>query len=173
MDLKEKFIKIRALIFDIDGVMTDGTFGYSSVDEIKFFNTQDGIAILYARNFGYIVGAISGRACAANKRRAEELHFDFLYEEIGTKMEIFERILKDFNLTADECLYMGDDLQDIAVIKRAGIGVMPANAPKYLYCWADFITISKGGHGAVREIIDHLFDETGQKEKLYSLYGIE
>lgn len=169
---KYNFKNIKAIIFDIDGVMTDGSFGYGEKDEIKFFHTLDGVILNAARNFGYIVGAISGRSCEANKRRAAELHFDFLYEEISTKMEIFEKVLMNFHLQPDECLYMGDDVQDIAIIKRAGIGVLPANAPQYLQQYGDFVTKKSGGHGAIREIVEKLFVERGQMDKFLNLYGI-
>ena len=163
---------IRAIILDIDGVLTDGTFGYGETSEIKFFNTLDGTAVVAAKRLGYIVGAISGRSCTANNRRAQELHFDFLYEGIGTKIVTFEKVLKDFHLRPAECLYMGDDVQDIAIIKIAGIGILTANAPDYLKKYADYVTQNKGGRGAVREAVEKLFKETGQMDKFLALYGI-
>lgn len=168
----DRFEKIKAIILDIDGVMTDGSFGYGKSDELKFFHTLDGVILNTARKFGYIVGAISGRSCEANKRRAKELHFDFLYEEIGTKMEIFEKVLVDFHLKPEECLYMGDDVQDIAIIRRVGIGALPANAPEYLQKYGDIVTHNRGGHGAVREMVEKLFVETGQMDKFLAIYGI-
>jgi 3-deoxy-D-manno-octulosonate 8-phosphate phosphatase (KDO 8-P phosphatase) len=172
MELINKFNNIKAIVLDIDGVMTDGTFGYGNDDEIKFFSTQDGVAIISAKKLGYIVGAISGRSCSANYRRAKELQFDFLYEEISTKIDAFEKILTNFNLNSNECLYMGDDLQDIAVIMKAGVGVMPANAPKYIHCYADYVTTKNGGDGAIREIVDLLIEKTGQRNKIFDFYGI-
>ena len=172
-NLDIRFHDIRAIILDIDGVLTDGTFGYSDNDEIKFFNAQDGLAIIAARRLGYIVGAISGRACTANRRRADELHFHFLYESIGTKIEVLYNILNTYHLTAEQCLYMGDDIQDVPVIKKVGIGAMPANAPEYIHRYADYITEKSGGSGAVREMIDNLLLATGKREELLKLYGVD
>ena len=173
LDIAERVKKIKAIVTDIDGVMTDGRFGYSESGEVKFFNTQDGMAFVLAKKLGYIIGAISGRAAVANQRRAKELKFDFLFENISTKSEAFNEVLDKYKIKAEECLYIGDDIQDVCLVQKAGIGVLTANAPVYLHVYADIVTKKPGGHGAVREVVDWLIDITGKKNEILKLYGVE
>lgn len=172
MVLEEKAKKIKAIIMDIDGVLTNGQFGYSSSDEIKFFHTRDGTAIVMARRTGLIVGAISGREAEANRRRGKELGFDFLYEGKKEKQHIFEDILAKFALTPDECLYIGDDVQDAAIIQQAGIGVFVGDAPDYLDQFGDMRTRALGGHGAVREVVDWLLKAQNKWADVLKTYGL-
>ena len=173
MKIDETAKKIKVIITDIDGVMTDGRFGYSESDEIKFFNTQDGHGFVLAKKLGYIIGAVSGRSAVANQRRAKELKFDFLFEDISTKLQAFSEILEKYKVSAEECLYIGDDIQDICLVQKAGIGVLTANAPEYLHIYADMVTKKPGGHGAVREVVDWLIDITGKKNEILKLYDID
>jgi 3-deoxy-D-manno-octulosonate 8-phosphate phosphatase (KDO 8-P phosphatase) len=172
MPLEEKAKKIRAIILDIDGVLTNGQFGYSASDEIKFFHARDGTAVVMARRAGLIVGAISGREAEANRRRAKELGFDFLYEGKKEKQKVFEEILARFNLTPAECLYIGDDVQDAAIIQEVGIGVFVGDAPDYLDQFCDMRTRAPGGFGAVREVVDWLLQAQGKWQEALKAYGI-
>lgn len=172
MELNEKAKKIKAVVLDIDGVLTNGQFGYSSSDEIKFFHSRDGTAVVMARRAGLIVGAISGREAAANRRRGKELGFDFLYEGKKEKQQIFEEILERFALTQEECLYIGDDVQDAAIIQQVGIGVFVGDAPDYLDQFGDMRTRAPGGYGAVREVIDWLLQAQGKWNVILKTYGL-
>jgi 3-deoxy-D-manno-octulosonate 8-phosphate phosphatase (KDO 8-P phosphatase) len=168
----EKTDKISAVILDIDGVLTDGRMGYSEADEIKFFHVRDGHGIKLAMRAGLKVGALSGRSAAANRKRATELGFDFLYEGKKDKKAAFAELLKEHNLTAAECLYIGDDVVDAVPMQLAGIGVTVADAPEYMDEFCDMRTTLPGGHGAVREIIDWLLHQQNKWEQLMERYRI-
>ena len=172
MNLKQKASKIKALILDIDGVLTNGLIGYSGIsgEEIKFFHVRDGHGIKMAKRAGLKVGALSGRTAGANKKRAVDLEFDFLYEGKKDKGAAFEVLLKELNLKESECLYIGDDVVDIPILRRAGMAVTVADAPDYMDEYCDFRTSRKGGEGAVREAIEMLLKEKGQWEDLMRKY---
>jgi 3-deoxy-D-manno-octulosonate 8-phosphate phosphatase (KDO 8-P phosphatase) len=172
MNLKQKASEIKALVLDIDGVLTNGLIGYSGIsgEEIKFFHVRDGHGLKLARRVGLKIGALSGRTCGANKKRAAELEFDFLYEGKKDKGAAFEVLLKELNLKDHECLYIGDDVVDIPILRRAGIAVTVADAPGYMDEYCDFRTTRKGGEGAVREVIEMLLKEKGQWEELMRKY---
>jgi len=172
MNLKQKASKIKAVVLDIDGVLTNGLIGYSGVagEEMKFFHVRDGHGIKLAKRAGLMVGALSGRTAGANKKRAAELEFDFLYEGKKDKGAAFEVLLKELNLKEDECLYIGDDVVDIPILRRAGIAVTVADAPDYMDEYCDFRTSCKGGEGAVREVLEMLLKEKGQWDDLMRKY---
>lgn len=168
----KKINKIRAIVLDIDGVLTDGRLGYSADGEIKFFHVRDGHGIKLGMRAGLKVGALSGRSAAANRKRAEELEFDFLYEDKKDKKVAFIELLNEHNLTAEECLYIGDDIVDAVPMQMAGIAVAVANAPEYMNEFCDMRTVLPGGHGAVREIIDWLLQQQNKWDKLMEHYRI-
>ena len=172
LDLEQRAQQIKVLIFDIDGVMTDGRMGYSNNpdDEIKFFNARDGHGLKQAMRAGFIVGAISGREAAANRRRFSELGFTFLYEKVFNKGEKFAEIAKEYDFNPTECLYMGDDLIDIPIFRQVGLSGTVNDAPEYMDNYCDFRTSRGGGFGAVREAIDWLLQAQGKWEKSLERY---
>ena len=161
---------IKAIVLDIDGVLTDGMLGYDGQTEIKFFHVRDGHGIKMAMRTGIKVGALSGRSAAANRVRAAELEFDFLYEGKKDKREAFQILLQEQQLNAAECLYMGDDVVDIPVMRQAGIAVTVADAPEIMDRFCHFRTKAAGGHGAVREVVEMLLQQQGKWEKLMERY---
>ncbi len=168
----EKIAKIKAIVLDIDGILTDGRMGYSSGDEIKFFHVRDGHGIKLAMRAGLKVGALSGRSAAANRKRAAELEFNFLYEGKKDKQTAFKKLLAEHQLKAEECLYIGDDIVDAIPMRMAGIGVTVADAPEYMDEFCDIRTALPGGYGAVREIIDWLLHRQNKWEQLMERYRI-
>lgn len=150
------FDKIRAIVLDIDGVLTDGRIGYGGGQggEIKFFHVRDGHGIKMAARAGLKVGVLSGRESEANRKRSEELGFDFLYQNCKNKAEGFEKLLSEQGLKAEECLYIGDDLVDLPVMFKAGLAVAVADGCPELDAAADYRTKAKGGCGAVREAVE-------------------
>lgn len=149
---------IRAIILDVDGVLTDGRIGYGggSSDEIKFYDVKDGHAIKMALRGGLLVGILSGRTSAANRRRAAELGLSFLVEGAKDKAAAFETLLQEQQLTAHECLYVGDDLIDLPVMRRVAISVAVADAVPEVLENATWVTEKPGGRGAVREVCEYL-----------------
>ena len=163
--------KITAVVLDIDGVLTDGRFGYDGTDnEIKFFHARDGHGIKLAMRTGMKVGALSGRSSNANRKRAAELGFSFLYEGKKNKEEAFQVLLDENNLTAEQVLYIGDDIVDVPVFRKAGVAGCVKDAPDYLDDFCDFRTTLPGGHGAVREVIDNLLKVQNKWDSLMQKY---
>lgn len=173
MNCEPNYNDLRTLVLDIDGVLTDGRVGYNGTgDEIKFFHVRDGHGIKLLQRAGWSVGAISGRRAEANRRRAEELGFDFLYEGEKNKLEAFERLLADRTITAKECVCIGDDVVDIPLLRRAGFAATVADAPGYMDEVVHFRTRLPGGHGAVRELIDFLLQKQGRWDKIMERYSV-
>jgi 3-deoxy-D-manno-octulosonate 8-phosphate phosphatase (KDO 8-P phosphatase) len=170
MSLEKKAAKIKAIVMDIDGVLTDGRGGYSAGDEIKFFHVRDGAGIKMAIRAGLKVGALSGRSAEANRKRAGELGFSFLYEGQKNKGDAFEILLKENELLAEECVYIGDDLIDIPVMTQVGVAVAVADAASSVADYCDFKTKTNGGYGAVREVIEWLLKEQGKWEEQLKRY---
>ncbi len=168
----EQIQRITTIILDIDGVMTDGHIGYGtgSNEEIKFFNVRDGLGARIAMRGGLKIGVLSGRRCAANTHRIQELGFSFDYQGCFDKLEGFETLLKEQNLTPEECLYMGDDIVDLPPMKRAGIGVTVPDNDSSLDEVADLRTSHAGGNGAVREVIEFILKGQGKWEKATEKY---
>ena len=172
---KERWQKIKAIVLDVDGILTDGRIGYGtgSPEEIKFFHVRDGHGIKLAMRSGLKVGILSGRQSAANARRAAELGFDFVYEGKKDKLSAFEELLKEQSLQAGECLYMGDDTVDMQVMRIVGIAATVADAPCYMDTVAHIRTEHAGGQGAVREVTDKLLMESGKWREVMQRYGLE
>lgn len=172
MQLSDKAKNIRIVILDVDGVLTDGTFGYNSNpdDEIKFFNARDGHAMKMALRGDLKLGVISGRKSAANRKRFNELGITFFYERQKNKLDCFQKVCEEMNISPEECLYIGDDVIDIPLVRRCGIGVAVADAVDELKDVADMITTIKGGKGAVREVLVWLLKTQGKWEKLMERY---
>ena len=168
---QEKIDKIKAIILDIDGVLTDGKIGYSrDTEEIKFFHVRDGSAIKMALSSKLLVGALSGRTSEANRHRAKELGLSFLYEGKKNKNEAFEKLLSEHGLRQDECMYLGDDLIDIPPLVKSGIGIIVGDAPGELDEFCDFRTTAPGGNGAIREAIVWLLKGQNKWENTLKKY---
>ena len=167
---QEQFDRIKAIVLDIDGILTDGRSGYDGDREIKFFHVRDGHGIKLAQRAGLKVGALSGRRAEANRQRAAELGFAFLYEGEKDKRQAFEKLLAEQQLKPEECLYIGDDVVDLPVMRRAGIAVTVADAPDYMDRAAAWRTRLPGGRGAVREVIDELLRRQQAWDKLMERY---
>lgn len=161
---------IKAIVLDIDGVLTDGRIGYEGPKEIKFFHVRDGHGLKLAMRAGIKVGILSGRSSEANRVRVQELGLDFLYEGKKDKREAFVTLLQEQNLKAEECLYVGDDVVDIPVLRQSGIAVTVADAPEMMNEFCHFRTKAGGGCGAVREIVELLLKRQGKWDKLMERY---
>jgi 3-deoxy-D-manno-octulosonate 8-phosphate phosphatase (KDO 8-P phosphatase) len=166
----DKVDGIRAIVLDIDGVMTDGRIGFTETGTIKFFDAGDGHAIKMAMRAGLLVGTLSGRSDPASRIRCEELDMSFIYLGEKNKSEAFDRLLALNELKEADVLYVGDDLVDIPVVRRAGVGLCVANAAEELVPFCDGQTERRGGHGAVREIIVSLLKKQGHWERLMERY---
>lgn len=155
--------KIKMILMDVDGVMTDGKIIFtSSGEEIKAFDIQDGMGITLARRAGLKTGIITGRSSEMVKRRAAELNYDVVMQGDDDKLAQYEKIKKQFNLSDEEICYIGDDIPDLPVLQKVGFAVAVATARDELKQICDYITKRDGGHSAVREVIDKILTYQGK-----------
>jgi 3-deoxy-D-manno-octulosonate 8-phosphate phosphatase (KDO 8-P phosphatase) len=168
---KTELKQIKLLAMDVDGVLTDGTITIcSDGTEAKSFHLLDGHGIKMWQRAGLKTAMISGRQSAVTQQRAEELKIEFLYQPCQQKLVCFEKLLADTGLEAKNIAYIGDDLLDIPIVKRAGFGVAVANAVDELKYYAHYVTSRSGGRGAVREVIEYILKNTGQWDALMERY---
>lgn len=146
--------KVKLFLCDVDGVLTDGGVYVSAGNETKRFHIPDGLGIVLLRREGIRVGWISNRPSPATQARAEELKIDFLVQQKGNKAEFIEDILRETSLSWEDICFIGDDIVDLCVLRRAGLAVSVANAGAEARKAAHFVTRAAGGHGAIREVIE-------------------
>lgn len=159
--------KIRFLLLDVDGVLTDGRVGLlPDGGEIKYFSIYDGLAIRLAQQAGIEVGFISGRSSQVVRQRAEELGVTLVVQGSREKIRDFQKILEERKLKAEEVAYIGDDLPDIPLLQRVGFSAAPDNAAESVKYHVHYVTRTKGGDGAVREVIDLLLKTSGKWEQV-------
>jgi 3-deoxy-D-manno-octulosonate 8-phosphate phosphatase (KDO 8-P phosphatase) len=160
--LNDKLKKIKMLLLDVDGVLTDGGIILgSNGQELKVFDVQDGLGITLARSGGMKIGMITGRRSEVVALRAQELHVDALYQGVGDKLDTYTEILDSYGLQDGEVCYVGDDLSDVPVMRRVGVAVAVANAREEVKKVANYITNNNGGRGAVREVVELLLKSKG------------
>jgi 3-deoxy-D-manno-octulosonate 8-phosphate phosphatase (KDO 8-P phosphatase) len=145
---------VRLLLCDVDGVLTDGAVLVGGAKELKRFNIRDGLGLVILRRQGVKVGWISHRPSAATAQRARELKIDFLRQEKGSKVCVVESLLAQTGFRWDEVCYIGDDILDLGVLKRAGVAVAVADGVPEARAAADYVTRAAGGQGAVREVAE-------------------
>lgn len=163
--------KIRLLIFDCDGVLTDGRIIYGCEgEELKNFNALDGMGFMLLRDLGIRTAVITGRRSAALQRRCEDLKIDFLYQGIANKRLQTQDLLSQLGLSWENVLFMGDDWNDIPAMFAAAVSVAPCNAPKDVAALADFVMSGHGGFGAVRKCIEMVLKGKGLYEQAVLAY---
>ena len=157
MELAERARTVRLAIFDVDGVMTDATVYIGALGEpFKAFNILDGNGMSQLQSAGVVTAIISGRSSEAVERRAAELAIAHVVQGCADKVATFEALRAQLGVQAAECSFMGDDLPDLAVMRRCGFAVAVANAAEPVKQAAHYVTRASGGRGAVREFCDLL-----------------
>ncbi len=170
-EIVKKAATIKALVTDVDGVLTDGGIIYDGGNsEFKKFNVKDGQIIKPLRENGIIVAAITGRNSAVVKRRLEELSFDYHVHGKLDKLKYFQEVLVTFNISASQVCYLGDDLTDMPCLKEAGLGVCPVDALSYVKDEADIIVPLKGGEGVLRFAADLILASQGKLENIITQF---
>lgn len=165
-------MSIELIVLDVDGTMTDSRITYTQDgDEIKSFNVKDGLAIVSWKKLGKKVAIITGRSSQIVARRAKELGIEYFYQGIHHKREILEDLLEQLNLTMDNVAVIGDDLNDLQMLKSAKLSFVPRDASGYVEKIASVILSKKGGDGAVREMIEYLIHKEGLEEKYLELWA--
>ena len=156
---------IKLVLLDVDGTLTDGgIYRGNNGEELKRFNVKDGYAIVNAQKLGIEFGIITGRKSELVEIRAKELKIKYLYQGISEKTVILEEIMKKDGLSKEEIAYMGDDLNDLLIIKQVGLSGTPKDAVDEVIQVADFVSKKNGGSGAVREFIEHILKKDGKWE---------
>jgi 3-deoxy-D-manno-octulosonate 8-phosphate phosphatase (KDO 8-P phosphatase) len=162
-----KAASIRAIFFDVDGVLTDSRIIYDETGrEIKNFNVKDGQIISFLKKAGIVVGAISGRESGATAKRATELKLDCGQQAILDKAETFQKLVKHYKFKKNEVAFIGDDINDLPVFELAGLSVCPCDTFQYIKDRADLVTKMKGGRGVLREVADLVLAAQGHLEKI-------
>jgi len=161
-ELADRLSRVRLMVFDCDGVLTDGRLIYGAEGEaLKQFHAHDGLGLVMARVAGIKRAVLTGRNSTIVNRRCTELRFDAIKLGRFDKMAALAEILAETGCEASETLYMGDDFIDLPAMQAVGVSVAVPDAPRELRDAADLVTSRQGGVGAVREVIDHVLKSAG------------
>jgi 3-deoxy-D-manno-octulosonate 8-phosphate phosphatase (KDO 8-P phosphatase) len=154
-ELQNRASRVKLMIFDIDGVFTDGSLFFSAEgDTLKSFNSLDGFGVKLLQTAGVQTAIITGRKSGIVAARAKELGITHVHQGVEDKTLAFAQLLQGTGLKAEECGYMGDDWPDLPVMRLCGFTAAPANAHAEVMNRVHFVSLLKGGHGAVREVCD-------------------
>jgi 3-deoxy-D-manno-octulosonate 8-phosphate phosphatase (KDO 8-P phosphatase) len=168
----ERARRVRLLLFDVDGVLTDGiVIVHADGSESKGFHIKDGAAIVWAQRAGIPVGLLSSRASAATAQRAAQLAIRIVHQGVTSKASAFDRILQDASLTEEAVSYMGDDLLDLPVLTRCGLAAAPADAVEEVRGVAHWVSRAAGGRGAARELIELVLRAQGRWAAVVAEHG--
>ena len=166
-----KLAKIKLLLLDVDGVLTDGRIIYDSQgNELKAFDVKDGHGLKMIQRSGIQVGIITGRSSEVVRRRAAELGIEILYQGALRKLEPYREILNQYGLSDEQIAYVGDDIVDLPILRRVGFSATVADAIPDVLPLVDYVTTRPGGRGAVREVCDLLLRASGQWDELTKRY---
>ena len=155
--------KIKLIVLDVDGTLTDGGIYYDSQgNEMKRFDVKDGLGILVARKAGLEFAVITGRASPMVERRVKELGTKYLLQGVQKKYPALLELAKNCNLSMDEIGYIGDDLNDLQCMEAVGFRSCPSDAVAAAKAICNYVASVPGGHGAVRESLEYLLTQRGQ-----------
>jgi 3-deoxy-D-manno-octulosonate 8-phosphate phosphatase (KDO 8-P phosphatase) len=170
-NLSEKLKKIKMLILDVDGVMTDGRIIMDDEGhELKNFDVRDGHGLKMVQRYGIKVAILTGRKSEVVSHRANDLDIEEIYQGALNKKKVFKEILMKNKLTASDTAFMGDDIVDIPVLRQVGFSIGVADAVDEVKKYVDFVTKSKGGHGAVREVCEMILQAQGKWTEIAAKY---
>ena len=170
--LENKLKKIKLLLLDVDGVLTDGSIIYNdSGEEIKVFNVKDGLGIRLLMESGIKVCIITGRESSALKHRCKNLGIDLFFQGVKDKGSLLDLVFKQTGVTSDETAFIGDDLLDLSIMNMIGTPIAVSDAHDSVIQKASIVTTAKGGKGAVREISEAILRAKGLWEKILKRYS--
>jgi len=165
--------KIKILLLDVDGVLTDGRIIYNSKGEdSKFFDVHDGLGVYLLKKCGIPTILITAKGSRTIKPRARDMRVEEVYADIHPKSAALEKILKKYKLDPSEVCFVGDDLVDISVMKRVGFPIAVFNACPEVKQKASYITLRQGGRGAVREVAELILKAKGLWPQALADYDI-
>jgi 3-deoxy-D-manno-octulosonate 8-phosphate phosphatase (KDO 8-P phosphatase) len=170
-EVRARVERVRILVLDVDGVMTDGRLIYhDDGTESKAFDVRDGHGIKMLKQAGIETALISGRSSPMVEKRAADLGITEVAQGVRDKIPILEEILSKKGLALEEAAFVGDDVVDLPVMNRVGFSVVVADASEYLFDTAHYVTLAPGGRGAVREVVELILGVQGLWEKVARLY---
>lgn len=162
--LRKKLKVVELLILDVDGVLTDNNLFIGNDGlEFKRFDVPDGMGIAFAMRAGLKIAFVSGRPSPATTARARELGVKDLFQDPGGKVQVYEKLKKKYKLQDRQVAFMGDEVVDLRVMRKAGLSIAVPNSYRPVEKVADFVTEKRGGHGAVREVIELILTAKGIK----------
>ena len=163
---------IELLVFDVDGCLTDGgiTYGNSDVEEFKTFNVKDGFGIVSWMKLGKKTAIITGRSSRVVERRAKELGITYLYQDVKNKKAVLQEILEKEGLAFTQVAAIGDDLNDLSLLKAVGLSFAPADALPMVTEAVNIVLKKEGGKAAVREMIDIVVEKENLSEAFVKLW---
>lgn len=171
-DIKKiDFGKIKLLVLDVDGVLSDGRILMSSAgDEIKSFCVKDGAGLKYWQRSGGKIAWITGRSSPLVAARAEELGVDILKQDCKIKLPVYEDVLAELDVSQEETAVVGDDLPDLPMLLRCGFSATPADGVEEVRSRVDYLCQTLGGKGCVREVIELIMKKSGRWDQIMARY---
>jgi 3-deoxy-D-manno-octulosonate 8-phosphate phosphatase (KDO 8-P phosphatase) len=174
-DAEERARRVELLLMDVDGVMTDGQIliipgSNGAVHEYKTFNVRDGVALTFARRVGLRLGILTGRCSESVAVRARELGLEVVEQGSLNKLDTYQKIRSTVSLDDTQIAFMGDDIQDLPCLRRAGLAIGPADAQQDIRAFCHLITEHSGGHGAVRDALEFIIRSQGKWDQIMSRY---
>jgi 3-deoxy-D-manno-octulosonate 8-phosphate phosphatase (KDO 8-P phosphatase) len=165
--INAKASKIKLLLFDVDGVLTDGKILlHADGSESKQFDIKDGTGIIWAQRAGLTVGLLSARTSAATGQRAAQLGITLVHQGVASKLESYEQIVDSLLLDDEQVAYMGDDILDLPVLVRVGLSTAPADAVEDVRARVHWVSSARGGQGAARDLIEVILRAQGRWDAL-------
>lgn len=171
LTVEERAKKIKVMVFDVDGVMTDGGLGLDDAGlESKFFHSHDGLGLKLIRKTGIRIAIVTGRTSQLVLKRAENIKASSVHQGSEDKLASFYEVTKELGVAPEECVFMGDDVIDIPPMRRCGLGVTVPHGMPLVKEYAHYVTTRGAGHGAVREICELIMKAQGTFDEQMAVY---
>jgi 3-deoxy-D-manno-octulosonate 8-phosphate phosphatase (KDO 8-P phosphatase) len=171
-ELAERAKKIKLLLLDVDGVLTDGRIIYDSRGhDMKFFDVHDGLGVYLLKKAGIPTILITAKGSRSIKPRARDMRVDAVFADISPKSAVLDRILNKYKVKSEEVCFVGDDLVDLCLMKRVGFPIAVFNAAPEIKEAAAYITLRHGGRGAVREVTELILKSQGKWQGMVEFYN--
>jgi len=173
LELLDKARKVKLLLLDVDGVLTDGRIIYDSRGhDMKLFDVHDGMGVYLLKKAGVPTILITAKGSRAIKPRARDMRVEAVFENISPKTAVLDKILKKYKVNSEEICFAGDDLVDLCLMKKVGFPVAVFNACPEIKQQAAYVTLREGGRGAVREVVELILKAQGKWQELIGLYDV-